>query len=124
MINDAMANTSTTMTPSNPRWLAPEVVSGDPFTKNSDVYSFGVVMWEMLTLEIPWKDFEVWTIVRMKREGKTLSEPDYGKIPGADGPPPEWLKSYVELMHSCWAFDPKARPSIEHVAGSLRSLQA
>ena len=41
-----------------PGWMAPEVLRGDKFDECSDLYSFGVVLWEMLTLEQPWKDVD------------------------------------------------------------------
>jgi len=41
--------------PNNPRWLAPEIMSGaSGFTFATDVYAFGVVMYEMLTFQVPW----------------------------------------------------------------------
>ena len=38
----------------NPRWLAPEVLTGHSATAASDVFSFGVVLWELLTWQLPW----------------------------------------------------------------------
>lgn len=32
----------------NPRWLAPEVLSGEQHSFASDVYSFGLVLWGKL----------------------------------------------------------------------------
>ena len=38
----------------NPIWLAPEVLTGQPATAASDVYSFGLVLWELLAWRLPW----------------------------------------------------------------------
>ncbi|KAL8574238.1 hypothetical protein ACOMHN_065781 [Nucella lapillus] len=37
------------------RWMAPEIMMGDPPSAASDVYSFCCVLWEMITSELPWK---------------------------------------------------------------------
>lgn len=50
------------MAASNPRWLAPEILSGRGYTFSSDVYSFGVIMWEFLTWQIPWHDCGPWQV--------------------------------------------------------------
>ena len=34
-------------------YLAPEVLTGKPYTKKSDVYSFGMIMWEFTTGKKP-----------------------------------------------------------------------
>merc|ERR1712176_930280 len=41
---------------SNPRYTAPEVLSGTAHSFGSDVYSFGVVLFEMSSLRIPYED--------------------------------------------------------------------
>ncbi|XVE68611.1 hypothetical protein DITRI_Ditri09bG0082200 [Diplodiscus trichospermus] len=38
-----------------PEWMAPEVLRDEPSNEKSDVYSFGVVLWELMTLQQPWK---------------------------------------------------------------------
>ena len=38
-----------------PHWMAPEILRGEKYTPAADVYSFGVILWEMLTLDIPFK---------------------------------------------------------------------
>lgn len=38
------------------RWLAPEVVTQQHYSKAADVYSFGLILWEMLTWQLPWAD--------------------------------------------------------------------
>lgn len=42
------------------QWLAPEVIleDGGEYGLASDVYSFGVVLWEILTFEVPFEEFE------------------------------------------------------------------
>ncbi len=50
------------MAASNPRWLAPEILSGRGYTFSSDVYSFGVIMWEFLTWQIPWHECGPWQV--------------------------------------------------------------
>ena len=50
------------MAASNPRWLAPEILSGRGYTFSSDVFSFGVIMWEFLTWQIPWHDCGPWQV--------------------------------------------------------------
>src|SRR5256714_12598476 len=38
-------------------YLAPEVLSKKPYTKESDIYSFGMIMWEYTTGRKPFHDF-------------------------------------------------------------------
>lgn len=38
------------------RWLAPEVVTQQHYSKAADVYSFGLILWELLTWQLPWAD--------------------------------------------------------------------
>ena len=42
LLDDGSAKTST-IASTNPKWLAPEVVTGRPATHSADVFSFGVV---------------------------------------------------------------------------------
>ena len=37
-------------------YLAPEVLSRKPYTKESDIYSFGMIMWEHTTGKKPFHD--------------------------------------------------------------------
>jgi len=37
-------------------YLAPEVLSRKPYTKESDIYSFGMIMWEFTTGKKPFHD--------------------------------------------------------------------
>ncbi len=46
----------------NPRWMAPELLDGDPATPAADVFAFGVVMWEVLTWDIPWQTEQAFAV--------------------------------------------------------------
>lgn len=37
--------------------MSPESIRDSKFSKASDVWSFGVVLWELLTGQIPYRDF-------------------------------------------------------------------
>ena len=46
------------------RWLAPEVVTHQQYSKASDVYSFGVILWELLTWKLPWENLGPFQVSR------------------------------------------------------------
>jgi len=114
-------STATTGGASNPRWLAPEVLSGDNSTAASDVFSFGVVMWELLTWKLPWSDLAtMWNIVgNVQRGGRPTLSPE-SELPGLR--PNDSIDAYIGLMQRCWAQDPAARPDFNTVAAELRSF--
>ena len=41
----------------NPRWLAPEVLAGNPGQLPADVWAFGTVLWELMAWKLP---FDKW----------------------------------------------------------------
>lgn len=36
--------------------MAPEVLRNEPSDEKSDVYSFAVILWELMTLQQPWRN--------------------------------------------------------------------
>jgi hypothetical protein len=58
----------------NPRWLAPEILSGKGYTYASDVYAFGVILWEFLTWQVPWHEYGPWQVVAMVTESQKRPE--------------------------------------------------
>lgn len=47
---------STTSRVKDPRWLAPEVITGGVARSAADVYAFGVILWELVTWKEPWEE--------------------------------------------------------------------
>ncbi|CAN6467394.1 unnamed protein product [Victoria cruziana] len=96
------------------RWLAPEIIAGDPEsvveTEKSNVYSFGMILWEMVTGEMAYESYSpVQAAVGIAACGL---RPD---IP-ADCP--IVLKS---LMQKCWNNCPSKRPRFSDLLTALRA---
>ncbi|KAG9453606.1 hypothetical protein H6P81_006510 [Aristolochia fimbriata] len=94
------------------RWLAPEIIAGDPEsvteTWMSNVYSFGMVMWEMLTGEVAYGSYSpVQAAVGIAACGL---RPEIPK----DCPP--HLRS---LMTKCWNNSPSKRPQLSEILSVL-----
>jgi serine/threonine protein kinase len=43
------------------QWLAPEVIDADSMRSDerADIYSFGIILWEILTRQYPFSEFQV-----------------------------------------------------------------
>jgi serine/threonine protein kinase len=105
---------------SNPRWLAPEILSGRGYTFSSDVYSFGVIMWELLAWKLPWHDCGPWQVVKLVTDDKArppIPDPADQPTPGFPG-----LPAYISLMNDCWQHEPDKRPRFSEIITRLRSL--
>lgn len=96
------------------RWLAPEVIAGDPETVTetwmSNVYSFGMVLWEMVTGEVAYSSYSpVQAAVGIAACGLRPEIP-------RDCPPV--LRS---LMVKCWNSSPSRRPPFSEILTILSS---
>ena len=43
----------------SPAWSSPELLASNKYSFPHDTFSFGVILWEILTLQVPWKSEEV-----------------------------------------------------------------
>lgn len=89
-------------------WMAPEVILNHPCSEKVDIWSFGVVLWEMLTCEVPYKDFDssaiMWGI-----GNHSLHLPI----------PPTCPEGFKLIINLCWKVKPKNRPSFRIILNHL-----
>jgi serine/threonine protein kinase len=109
--------------PTNPMWLAPEVLSGEPATEASDVYAFGIIMWELLTWELPWvaslqNMASIYGMVMVHKKRPPLKPLD--QLPGAETMDASSFKEFCGVMERCWAQEPQQRPAFAEAARNLR----
>ncbi|CAA0840746.1 Protein kinase superfamily protein [Striga hermonthica] len=94
-----------------PEWMAPEFLRGEPCNEKSDVYSFGVILWELVTMQQPWNELSHAQVVgAVGFQNRRLT------IPQNTSP------ILVSLMESCWADDPRQRPSFIEIVDTLKKL--
>nr|XP_025687389.1 serine/threonine-protein kinase CTR1 isoform X2 [Arachis hypogaea] len=96
-----------------PEWMAPEVILGKPSNEKCDVFSFGVILWELVTLEQPWRQLNPSQVVAAVGFMDQRLE-----IPSHVNP---LVTALIEL---CWDTDPTRRPSFSHVMKRLRQITA
>lgn len=90
---------------------APEVLRNERTSEACDVYSYGVFLWELAAWQSPFAHLDaVAAASRVAYEG--LRPP---QVPGLH-------HGVWSLMAACWAEDPAARPTFEHVLRWIASL--
>ncbi|CAG8484988.1 7275_t:CDS:1, partial [Ambispora gerdemannii] len=81
-------------------YIAPEILLGENQSKEADIYSFGVIMWSLAAEQKPFAE---------RAHDITLA------MDICNGVRPKVIentpKCFSDLMKSCWAFDPKQRPT-------------
>jgi hypothetical protein len=95
LATDPGAGPATTVMIGTPRYMAPEVVMGDPATVRSDVWALGVVMHEVLSGERPNRSI-------IKRRRRMYTPPEVGSVRE---------RRLVELCARCSEEDPAERPA-------------
>eukprot|EP00887_Chlorella_sp_A99_P003708 scaffold7.g3708.t1 len=118
--NAPAGKTLAAVLPANPRFLAPEVIAGGPFSMQSDVYAFGIVLWEqILTLDMPWAGLGIFQIAALITAGGRPPLPPREDCPGFG-----CYKAYTRLTEDCWRQDPARRPSFEEVCERLSAMKS
>eukprot|EP00339_Tiarina_fusa_P017847 CAMPEP_0117010202 /NCGR_PEP_ID=MMETSP0472-20121206/9056_1 /TAXON_ID=693140 ORGANISM="Tiarina fusus, Strain LIS" /NCGR_SAMPLE_ID=MMETSP0472 /ASSEMBLY_ACC=CAM_ASM_000603 /LENGTH=398 /DNA_ID=CAMNT_0004712683 /DNA_START=255 /DNA_END=1447 /DNA_ORIENTATION=- len=93
----------------SPLWMPPEVLSLQQFDEKSDIYAFGIILWEALTREEPYQEYN------------NLEEFTYAICQKRARPsiPPGTPASLARLMQQCWQHDPSKRPSFSVIIQDL-----
>lgn len=91
------------------RYMAPEVASEKPYNHKVDVYSFGILLWQMITLETPFRGYDVnmhsMLVVEQGQRPKITSSVSV---------------SISKLLENCWHKNYAERPEFQDVAEVLR----
>ena len=95
-------------------WMAPEVLEQRPYDERADVYSFAIVLWELLTLQEPFKGLEPMQVMRAC---------DKGERPPLPPEPRACPPAYCALMERCWAREPEKRPTFREALAELQTMQ-
>jgi Protein tyrosine and serine/threonine kinase len=95
-------------------WSAPELFLGHHISQAADVYSFGIIMWEIMTLQTPFKAMSIDQI-----RHTVVSDKQRPQIPQRH----KMTESYLDLMRVCWSQDMAERPSFEAILKFLDTLE-
>uniref|UniRef100_A0A0G4GWM9 Protein kinase domain-containing protein n=1 Tax=Chromera velia CCMP2878 TaxID=1169474 RepID=A0A0G4GWM9_9ALVE len=102
-------------------WMAPEVLSGRPYSEKVDVFSFGVVLFELCSSALPYEELR-------DERGRPLEGPAVG-VAVLRGRRPDLSRllggcprRLRQLMQQCWATAPTERPSFEEVIEVLSAV--
>lgn len=92
-------------------WMAPEVFKSTSYCEKADVYSFGIILWELMSRETPYKDFDnAWSLLMSVVDGK--------RPPVKENCP----EAITDLMTRCWDQEPSDRPTMEDVVKEMTFL--
>jgi hypothetical protein len=93
-------------------WMAPEVLKAHQMTAASDVYALGVVFWELCSRKRPYP------------QASTLEEIESNIKEGITNIiPTETPPALATIIQSCWAMDPKARPTAKKILEQLQTIE-
>mmetsp|Transcript_3130 Transcript_3130/g.4519 ORF Transcript_3130/g.4519 Transcript_3130/m.4519 type:complete len:352 (+) Transcript_3130:110-1165(+) len=106
-MDDTMTGETGTM-----RYMAPENARCETYGNAVDTYSFGVLAWQILALEVPYKD--VTTDTFMDRVVHNDERPPI---------PKEWPLALGQLLQRCWAPDANDRPPMGQVKAELKMVK-
>ncbi|OMO66795.1 hypothetical protein CCACVL1_20984, partial [Corchorus capsularis] len=102
---------STKTAAGTPEWMAPEVLCDEPSNEKSDVYSFGVVLWELVTLQQPWKHLnQPQVVAAVGFKGRRLEIPSNVN------------RLVASLIEICWVHEPSKRPPFSYIVERLQQL--
>ena len=95
---ESMTMKSTDGIKGTPIYMSPEIWRNGEYSKASDVYAFAIIVYELITKEKPFENFNFFQIPLKISKGYR---------PEFKNPVPD---VYRNLIESCWSQDPSKRP--------------
>eukprot|EP01119_Soliformovum_irregulare_P014085 TRINITY_DN3814_c0_g1_i5.p1 TRINITY_DN3814_c0_g1~~TRINITY_DN3814_c0_g1_i5.p1 ORF type:complete len:444 (-),score=96.22 TRINITY_DN3814_c0_g1_i5:82-1413(-) len=93
------------------KWMAPESLSKFEFTIKSDAFSFGVVLWEIISRQEPFPQYDIYEAARAVIGGERLVLP------------PNCPTKFGQIMQWCWEADPDMRPDFAQISDRLDAIE-
>ena len=95
------------------RFMAPEVVCHERYSKSADVFSYACLLFELLTHEQPFAD-------RSPLQAAVAVGLNHARPPLPAGLP----HALARLVQACWCHEPTDRPTFEQIGTQLDALAA
>mmetsp|Transcript_34722 Transcript_34722/g.81070 ORF Transcript_34722/g.81070 Transcript_34722/m.81070 type:complete len:318 (-) Transcript_34722:16-969(-) len=95
------------------RWMAPEVLTGS-YDMKVDVYSFAMVLFEIVSRELPFENYEDDQQIREFTRA--------GGRPEQEAIRPDCPQTLIDLMKDCWQHAAVDRPDFEAVLSRLQAI--
>lgn len=91
-------------------YMAPEIITDCKYSEASDVYAYAFIVYEMVTLEQPFKNKI--GVIQVMDAVKNGVRPDIkNTVP----------KCYQDLITKCWSQDPNQRPTFNEIVQILKT---
>ena len=94
------------------RYMAPEVVLGNPYTEKVDVFSFAIVVWAVARNEEPFSGMDV----AAHRQRVAIN----GERPAMKN---SWPVEFKNLLSDCWHDDSRRRPNFVEISARLIDIE-
>mmetsp|Transcript_25764 Transcript_25764/g.36226 ORF Transcript_25764/g.36226 Transcript_25764/m.36226 type:complete len:150 (+) Transcript_25764:2-451(+) len=91
------------------KWMSPESLTKREYSTKSDVWSFGVVIYEVLTRETPYKDYNLMQI------GTLVAMGNLKLVEELEKKGEKYPAKIVEIMNMCMQFTPEKRPEFSEI---------
>eukprot|EP01100_Stratorugosa_tubuloviscum_P009291 TRINITY_DN3888_c0_g1_i1.p1 TRINITY_DN3888_c0_g1~~TRINITY_DN3888_c0_g1_i1.p1 ORF type:complete len:181 (+),score=80.73 TRINITY_DN3888_c0_g1_i1:2-544(+) len=91
-------------------WMAPEILEHSPYNQSSDVYSFAIVLWELISKQKPYEEFNFefnHEIIEIVKQGIRPTITDNCPL------------LFKQLMIQCWNANAIERPTFEQILQQL-----
>ena len=107
-------------------WASPEEARGMPGMKESDVFSLGLVLWQIATGQPIWPNLgqDIRKVLPVLKNDQVKEELKFDMELKQSGGTNEQesMKSWMNLVHDCWKYDPSQRPTAEMLVQQLKQI--